>query len=85
MELSKVIPAAIDEILKERPELMNKCMKKCKYSCDNLTKFICLGCGPRQIVDYLEKHPNFAKQTLENYEKEIENLFLEEFSDFDLS
>ena len=78
MELSKVIPAAVDEILKEKPELMNRCMKQCKYTCDNLTKFICLGCGPRQIVDYLNKHPNFATKVLDDFEKEIDNLFFEE-------
>ena len=87
MEFSVVIPAAVAEILKEKPEKLNKCMKCCKYSCDDLTKFICIGCGPREIVDYLKKHPNFAEDTLTKYEKEIEFLdnfdfSLEELEDF---
>jgi hypothetical protein len=74
MELSVIIPAAVTEILKEKPEKLNKCMNCCKYSCNDLTKFICIGCGPREIVDFLSKHPHFAEDTLVKYEKELYNL-----------
>lgn len=80
MELSVVIPAAVNEILKEKPELMKKCMKCCNYQCENLVKFICLGCGPREIVDYLNKHPDFAKNTLIEYEKELEKFNADDFN-----
>jgi hypothetical protein len=82
MELSIVIPAAVTEILKEKPEKLNKCMKCCKYTCDDLTKFICIGCGPREIVEFLNKHPKFAENALANYEKELENLHNFDFDFF---
>ena len=88
MELSVIIPAAVTEILKEKPEKLNKCMKSCKYSCDDLTKFICIGCGPREIVDFLKRNPTFAENTLANYEKEMDafkddiDLLMEELGNF---
>ena len=86
MELSIVIPAAVTEILKEKPEKLNKCIKCCKYACDDPTKFICIGCGPREIVDFLKRHPKFAENTLANYEKEMDNFgfefSLEDLNDF---
>ena len=81
MELSVIIPEAVKEILKEQPELQKKCMGSCKYTCDDMTKFICLGCGPRQIVDYLKRHPNFAKNVVDNFEKEMSTIIDFDFQD----
>ena len=83
MEFSVIIPAAVSEILKDKPELSKKCMNCCHYSCTDLVKFICVGCGPREIVSYLKEHPTFAEKVVKDYEEEIANCINFNFEDFD--
>lgn len=61
MEFSLIIPKAATAILKANPQAMKKCLG-CTIACDDMTKFVCLGFNAQSIVNYLDRHPNFAEE-----------------------
>ena len=71
MEFGIVIPAAAEKVIKANPAALKKC-QHCKFGCDTMTKFFCLGLDRKEIVAYIKKHPTFAEQVTQKFIKECE-------------
>ena len=65
---SFLIPTVVKLILDDYPEM--RCCASCPGSCNDMTKFICMGFSGKDINEYIKNNPNKIK--------ECENKFWEE-------